>query len=831
MTALRLFIALLLLAVPAFAQTAATRATLYTEIDTLFADTGSDPITPAQLRTSLKNITASSYNGLTDGVVASTYQPLDSNLTAIAALTTTSHGRSFLAAANAAASATLAGVGTGDTPTFTGVITTGNAGFAAASPLQRVHIKTQNATLPGVVAGNMAHDYYGLLVESEDAILGLASRNEGGHGSGIDMMEVNAGVLADKWYFGRLTSGFNSSVYWAYGTVADYAALTDYMLLTTSGGMSLPQLGSTLSIGTSTVKGTLTLHGSGTETILLNTSDASDTHRLALGGGGSNSVTRGAYINLHGNEYSAQAGDVAILAGDSGVSGQGRIRFFTGTQSERAAFDKAGDLDFFTTTEATSGGDGSITTAGGIYATKKIITAGGFEGALTGNVTGNVSGSSGSTTGNAGTATALATTRTIGGSNFDGTANVTSFPSPGAIGASTPSTGQFTMVGLGAAAAANRPSYIAPSATASGGAAYLQWISGTATATANSDALASLYISSTFAKDTFTGLSAYGVYIPAASASGSGTIGNMFGIYIGTQTIGTTNYSIYSAGGNNVFVGGINSTPIGSTTADTGRFSTLTTTANIELGHASDTTLARVSAGLISVEGVAIPTISSADTLSNKTLASPTVTGTMTVGGASAATIDYPNAGDTNVTATGGGKIIYAPGVRFNGGVFDSAGADGAAGDVLMSDGSDIVWRGRQATAYAYTNSAVSTTFATTETFLGGANGYRSQVRLDLSNYTQARVVFTTGSTTPVASSLVSMQYYTSSSATIGDYLSMAASGEVEVSLPATANLCTAGAWTDLATGAKGDVFVVVICVAPSGSTSVTTQSVSLQFR
>ena len=48
-----------------------------------------------------------------------------------------------------------------------------------------------------------------------------------------------------------------------------------------------------------------------------------------------------------------------------------------------------------------------------------------FEGALTGNVTGNVSGSSGSCTGNAATATALANARTINGTSFDGTADIT----------------------------------------------------------------------------------------------------------------------------------------------------------------------------------------------------------------------------------------------------------------------------------------------------------------------------------------------------------------------------------------------------------------------
>lgn len=51
-----------------------------------------------------------------------------------------------------------------------------------------------------------------------------------------------------------------------------------------------------------------------------------------------------------------------------------------------------------------------------------------------------------STTGSAAT---LTTTRTIGGSNFNGSANVTSFPAPGAIGGTTPSTGAFTTLTQG----------------------------------------------------------------------------------------------------------------------------------------------------------------------------------------------------------------------------------------------------------------------------------------------------------------------------------------------------------------------------------------------
>ena len=48
----------------------------------------------------------------------------------------------------------------------------------------------------------------------------------------------------------------------------------------------------------------------------------------------------------------------------------------------------------------------------------------------------------------------------------------------------------------------------------------------------------------------------------------------------------------------------------------------------IELGHASDTTLARSAAGVVTVEGVEIVTLSRSQTLTNKTLTLPTIGGT-----------------------------------------------------------------------------------------------------------------------------------------------------------------------------------------------------------
>ena len=60
---------------------------------------------------------------------------------------------------------------------------------------------------------------------------------------------------------------------------------------------------------------------------------------------------------------------------------------------------------------------------------------------------------------------------------------------------------------------------------------------------------------------------------------------------------------------------------------------TISTTGTIELGNATDTTLSRNSAGVLAVEGVVIPTVSSTNTLTNKTLTSPELTSAPYVNG------------------------------------------------------------------------------------------------------------------------------------------------------------------------------------------------------
>ena len=146
---------------------------------------------------------------------------------------------------------------------------------------------------------------------------------------------------------------------------------------------------------------------------------------------------------------------------------------------------------------------------------------------------------------------------------------------------------------------------------------------------------------------TVTGTTVQGTTVQGVS----GTFTSLTGTTItGTTINGTT---VNSTTGNFTSLTGV--TIIGTTvSAPTGSFASLTgttttgTTANfvsgvfttqisgltviantIELGNASDTTLSRSAAGVLAVEGVVIPSISSTSTLTNKTLTDPAIIGTI----------------------------------------------------------------------------------------------------------------------------------------------------------------------------------------------------------
>jgi hypothetical protein len=108
-------------------------------------------------------------------------------------------------------------------------------------------------------------------------------------------------------------------------------------------------------------------------------------------------------------------GDITGVTAGTGLSGGGTTGTVTlNVEAAQTQITSVGAL-----------GAGSISSGfGAIDVGSSSIDGGTITGTFVGNVTGNASGSSGSTTGNAATSTALATARTIGGTSFDGTANI-----------------------------------------------------------------------------------------------------------------------------------------------------------------------------------------------------------------------------------------------------------------------------------------------------------------------------------------------------------------------------------------------------------------------
>jgi hypothetical protein len=91
----------------------------------------------------------------------------------------------------------------------------------------------------------------------------------------------------------------------------------------------------------------------------------------------------------------------------------------------------------------------------------------------------------------------------------------------------------------------------------------------------------------------------------------------------------------FGAGGTVLYSGGALGTPSSATLTNatglpvsgiTASTSTALGVGSIELGHATDTTIARSAAGVVTIEGVEIVTLSRTQTLTNKTLTSPTLT-------------------------------------------------------------------------------------------------------------------------------------------------------------------------------------------------------------
>ena len=208
------------------------------------------------------------------------------------------------------------------------------------------------------------------------------------------------------------------------------------------------------------------------------------------------------------------------------------------------------------------------------------VTSDAFAGPLTGNVTGDVSGSSGSTTGLAATATALATGRTIGGTSFDGTANI-------AVALSATSTALATARTIGGTSfdgTANIAVALAATATALASARTIHGVSFDGTANIDLSEVVADTVGAMFSSNTETG-------ITATYQDGDNTID----LVVGTLNQDTTGTAATVTGAAQ------------SAITSLGTLTTLTIDNVIingsTIGHTGDTDLMTVASGVLTVAG------------------------------------------------------------------------------------------------------------------------------------------------------------------------------------------------------------------------------------
>jgi hypothetical protein len=199
--------------------------------------------------------------------------------------------------------------------------------------------------------------------------------------------------------------------------------------------------------------------------------------------------------------------------------------------------------------------------------------SGNIAGVVTGSLVGNATGSSGSCTGNSATATSLQTARNIGGVSFNGTADI-NLPGVNASGSQDTSGNAATATAL---AAGNQTIDGDVTIGANGAGHDFKLYGDTSLATVLWDSTYDFLKFSDLTKIVF----------------GSGVHASDF------------DSSIQANGSNLVIYNDTGNIQIGDTVEITGD---LTTTGGIELGHASDTTIARSAAGEVTIEGKKIIT-------------------------------------------------------------------------------------------------------------------------------------------------------------------------------------------------------------------------------
>ncbi|MBW7904523.1 MAG: hypothetical protein LC135_07895 [Phycisphaerae bacterium] len=153
-------------------------------------------------------------------------------------------------------------------------------GSTTIAPLARLHVLAQDL---GLQTSALEND--DLIVEAQDAVIGLYSTNQGTWGSALALKEVDAGAIVDTWGIVRRTSNVSnpSALTFTYGPSNNYANNPSVMTLTQAG---------LIGIGTTTPLSRLDVRGPSGESnvefrLIPGTNDGVSQIRLSESVGGS----------------------------------------------------------------------------------------------------------------------------------------------------------------------------------------------------------------------------------------------------------------------------------------------------------------------------------------------------------------------------------------------------------------------------------------------------------------------------------------------------------------------------------------------------------------
>lgn len=348
--------------------------------------------TSAYGRSFLALADSSAARTLTGTVIGTDVQAYDSDLAAVAALTTTSYGRSFLALADAAAARTLVGLSSSDSPTFTSLTLTGNLntsdGFtvsSAGSIALTAAGTNENITLTPSGTGAVVVPKVTTATTDHSLIVGNTISLPTGIGrskvlvgntaadSELVLAQGTANGLVAKWSYHATPAS-------AYAAIGTYAG-SNKLVLQGDGGNVL--LGTTtdssngkLQLATHTTKaGGI---GFGTELSLYRSADSElrvqgeTTKNTNFVIGTDNTGSLEASLQLVPSGSGANPGQFKIVGSPtSGASGYGSGTHFVSGGVRVVSLDTTG-LDIIPTTASTSPTTGALTVGGGLGVAGKI---------------------------------------------------------------------------------------------------------------------------------------------------------------------------------------------------------------------------------------------------------------------------------------------------------------------------------------------------------------------------------------------------------------------------------------------------------------------------